>query len=306
MSPPPPPYTCWASAEEWRAGFVILGANVDSILAPPPRSAVIIGADGFWGAHEWTVYPQPHRPEFPYLAWIPLHSSMWKALPTNSNIHVIDPDVLDGLTVKWKSLKATLQDPFNDISSHPNPLIQRPMKAYTRGLEALSRLGQVFAAWRDFVEVFRNLQQSLLELQAFLDWWKDICASNDFRSPVRAPTRGAIFEDAQIYANYARWSPRRLRCRLANYARYSPCPSSPSYTHFLTGIIPLLVCDVVTELETAARGYAERLDPFNPTKEVKRKLEKRENRMSDEAGRRAKRAKTDTAFLLTQMNNQGA
>jgi len=133
---------------------------------------------------------------------------MWKALPGNSNIHVVNPDVLDGLTVKWKTLKAALQDPFNDISSYPNPLIQRPMKAYTRGFEALSRLGQVFAAWRDFVEVLRNLQRSLLELQAFLDWWKDIRAGDDFRSPVRAPTRGAIFEDAQIYANYARWSVR--------------------------------------------------------------------------------------------------
>ncbi len=185
MSPPPPPYTCWASTEEWQAGFIILGANVNSILTPPPQSAVIISADGFWGAHEWTVYPQPHRPEFPYLAWIPLHQSnpsvssdvltcsvdksMWKALPGNSNIHVVNPDVLDRLTVKWKTLKAALQDPFNDISSHPNPLIQRPMKAYTRGFEALSRLGQVFAAWQDFVEVFRNLQRSLLELQAFLD-----------------------------------------------------------------------------------------------------------------------------------------
>ncbi len=45
---------------------------------------------------------------------------------------------------------------------------------------------------------------------------------------------------------------------------------------------PPLVCDVVTELETAAWGYTECLDPFNLTKEVKRKLEKRENRMSDE------------------------
>jgi len=223
---------------------------------------------------------------------------MWKALPGNSNIHVVNPDVLDGLTVKWKTLKAALQDPFNDISSYPNPLIQRPMKAYTRGFEALSRLGQVFAAWRDFVEVLRNLQRSLLELQAFLDWWKDIRAGDDFRSPVRAPTRGAIFEDAQIYANYARWSVRAFLLVHASTFVLDPAKEVAMSPRKLCKTQPMslqpilhtlhhwyylpLVCDVVTELETAARGYAERLDPFNPTKEVKRKLEKRENRMSDE------------------------
>ena len=40
--------------------------------------------------------------------------------------------------------------------------------------------------------------------------------------------------------------------------------------------------DFVTELENASRGYADRLDTFQPTKVLKRKLEKRENKMSDE------------------------
>jgi hypothetical protein len=42
------------------------------------------------------------------------------------------------------------------------------------------------------------------------------------------------------------------------------------------------VRDIVTELETIARGYAERLDTFGPTKEFKRKLEKVENKKRDE------------------------
>ncbi|KAI9440268.1 hypothetical protein BJY52DRAFT_1229521 [Lactarius psammicola] len=104
-----------------------LCANVDSIPTPPPWYAVVIGADGLWGAHEWT--------------------SMWRAHPGKPNIHVINPDVLEELTFKWKALKAALQDPFNDISSHPSPLIRCPMKAYTRGFKALSRLEQGFAAW---------------------------------------------------------------------------------------------------------------------------------------------------------------
>ncbi|KAI9460483.1 hypothetical protein BJY52DRAFT_1261983 [Lactarius psammicola] len=313
--PTTPPYTCWASADKWRAGFVILGANVNAILTPPPQSTVIIGVDGLWGAHEWTVYPQPYCPEFPYLAWIPLRpsnsstpfdvltcpvdKSMWQARPDISNIHVTNPDLLDKLTVKWKSLKAALQDPFKDVSSHPGSSIQRPMKAYTRAFEALSRLEQDFGTWRDFVEVFRNLQRSLLELHAFLDWWKDIRAGDDFRPPIRAPTRGAIFEDARLYANYARWSVRAFL--LVNKSTFVLDPSKEPLQHSLHHwYYPPFVHDFVTELETVARGYAERLDIFNPTKNLKRRLEKKENKMSDEAGRRAKKVKADTASLLTQ------
>ncbi|KAH9028308.1 hypothetical protein EDB85DRAFT_1892600 [Lactarius pseudohatsudake] len=245
---------------EWRLGFVILAANVDAIPTPPPRSGVVIGVTVSGGLTSGRYTHSLIAPNFPYLAWIPLHlsgpsvlsgvlthsvdKSMWQVLPGNSNIHVINPDVLDKLTVEWTTLKAALQDPFSDM-----------------GFEALSRLKQDFGAWRDFVEVFRNLQRSLLELHAFLDWWKDISTGDYFRSPVRAPTRGAIFEDVHHYMNY---------------------PLLHSLHHWY---YPPLVCDVVTALETAARGYAERLDSFNLTKEVK-------------PGRRAKRAKADTDTLL--------
>lgn len=94
---------------------------------------------------------------------------MWQAHPSPSELRVIDPDLSDELTVKWKSLKDDVQDSFNNISSHFGSSIQRPMQAYTRAIEALSQIEQDFRSWRDFVEVFRNLQRSLLELQAFLD-----------------------------------------------------------------------------------------------------------------------------------------
>ena len=71
--PPRLIYTCWASADKWQPGFVMLGANVHSIPAPPLSFEPIIGIDGFWGAHEWMVYPQPFCCEVPYLPWIPLH-----------------------------------------------------------------------------------------------------------------------------------------------------------------------------------------------------------------------------------------
>ncbi|KAH9031989.1 hypothetical protein EDB84DRAFT_1562111 [Lactarius hengduanensis] len=322
--PSPPPHTCWADADAWRSGFVILGANTNAIPTPPPQSQVIIGTDGFWGAHEWTVYPQPHRREFPYLAWIPLRQSnttvpsnvltysvdksMWQVHPDKSNIRVVNPTLLDKLTKEWMSIKAAVQDPFKTISSDPSfSPVRHPMEAYVRAVAALSRLEDDFGAWRDFVEVFRNLQRYLLELRAFLDWWKDIRAGDDFRSPIRAPTRGAIFEDAQLYETYV-----NVVLDLAKEVKLLPrksCTTQPMSLQPLTHSLPHwyyppLVRDVITELETAARGYAERLDTFNSTKGFKRKQDKTKNRTNDQAGRRAKKAKTIMTSLATHPNNQ--
>ena len=312
--PSPPPYEFWASADAWRPDFVILGANAAAIPSPPPNSAVIIGTDGLWGAHEWTIYPQPHRPEFPYLAWIPLRQSnpsspsdvltrsidktMWQAHPDHSNIHIVNPTVLNELRARWETLKVDVQDPFHDIFTNPRAPIQRPMKAYTRAFEAFGRMEQDFGAWQDFVKVFRNLQRSLLELQAFLDWWTDIQTGHAFRSPVRAPTRGAIFEDPGVYANYVRWSvaafllvnrstfildpAKEIPLSSRNLCTAWPMSLEPLLHSLHHWYYPPLVRDFVTELENASRGYADRLDTFQPTKVLKRKLEKRENKMSDE------------------------
>jgi hypothetical protein len=67
-----PLHTCWADTDDWQPGFIILGTNVKAILTPPPQSPVVISADSSWGTHEWTVYLQPYRREFPYLTWMPL------------------------------------------------------------------------------------------------------------------------------------------------------------------------------------------------------------------------------------------
>jgi len=314
MSSTSPPYACWASADTWRPGFVMLGANVDGIPTPPPRSAVLVGVDGLWGPHEWTVYPQLHSPAFPYLAWIPLRpsnssaphdvltcsvdKSMWQAHPSQSNIHVVNPGVLDKLTVRWDALKEAVRTPFHDIVNNPRGPIQRPMNAYTRAFEAFSRLNSDFGAWRDFVEVFRNLQRCLLEIQAFLDWWKDIQAGHNFQATVRAPTRGAIFEDPLVYASHASWCLRafllvkrttflldpakEVALSSRDLCKTKPMSIQPIRHSLHHWYYPPLVHDVVTELETTARGYAERLDSFQPTNELKRRLEKRENKMRDE------------------------
>ena len=160
----PPPHKFWASADDWQPGFVILGANVDIILTSPPPSPVVISVDGLWGAHKWTVYPQPYCSEFPYLAWMPLHlsngsapssvltqsvdKSMWRAHSEHSNLHVIDSTLLDTLTQEWVSIKVALQDPYQIIASDPSFLsVWRPAEAYVRAFVALTQLGKEFRAW---------------------------------------------------------------------------------------------------------------------------------------------------------------
>jgi hypothetical protein len=216
-----PIYTCWASADDWRPGYVMLGADVLAIPVPPP-SEIIVGSDGFWGPHEWTIYPQPYRPEFPYLAWIPLRTlnlsvpsdiltrpvekTMWQPHSHKANAHVVTPVLLDELTTKWETIKASMQDLFQAVSSMPSfSSVRRPKEAHFRAVSALNRLGDEFKAWRDFVSVYRNLQRSLLELSAHLDWWKDVSTGSNFRPSVRLPTRGAIFEDERLYADYVRY-----------------------------------------------------------------------------------------------------
>jgi len=293
-------YTCWASADEWHLGFVMLGANVCSIPAPPPPFEPIVGIDGLWGAHEWTVYPQPYHHEFPYLSWIPhprshsitpdiltipIEKTMWRAHPRKTNCHVINLELFKDLSIKWKSMKAALEEPFSAITSQALfSSVKCPMRAYSRSFKTLCRLEKDFGAWRDFVEVFRNLQRSLLKLSAFLDWWKDVRAGNSFQSPIRAPTRGAIFRDEQLYADHTRWSvasyllipkstfsldpKKEVALSPRELCSAQPMSSQPLVHSLAHWYYPPLVKDFLADLETAARGYHDRLDTFEPTKEL--------------------------------------
>ncbi|KAH9009722.1 hypothetical protein EDB85DRAFT_2162357 [Lactarius pseudohatsudake] len=330
----PPPYQCWAIADDWRPDCVILGANVNTIPTPPPLSEVTIGTDGLWGAHEWTVYPQQYHSEFPYLAWIPLSSStsatssdilmrsvnksMWQAHPNTPNTHVINPALLDELTARLETLKASLEDPLNNSSSY-SP-VQYPKQAYARAQETLDRLKKNFEPWRDFVEVFRNLQRSLLELHAFLDWWADMKAGDNFKSSVHGPTRGVIFEDVQPYLNFASWSiaafllvhrstfvldpMKRIPLSPREVCKAQPMSSHPLQHTLPHWYYPPLVNNIVTDLETVSRGYGDRLDPFNPTKALKRKLDIMENKRNNEAICNVKKAKKATTSQITQLGNQ--
>ena len=307
-----PLHTCWVSANNWQPGFVIIGANVKAIPTPP-QSPVIIGSDGSWGAHEWTVYPQPHHCEFPYLTWIPLRQSntsvpssihapidksMWQAHPDQPNIHVSSPTLFSKITKEWESIKAVLQDLSKTLSFNPSfSSIWYPKDAYIRVLTTLNQLEKDFRAWQDFVKVFQNFQQSFLELLAFSDWWGDIRTGNMFWSCIHTPTRGAIFEDAWLYESYVCWSVGAFLLvhksvfvlDPSNEVALSPrtlCKSQPMSLlptlHTLDHwYYPLLVQDFVTELETTARGYVRWLDPFSPAKSFKHKLEKMENRKND-------------------------
>ncbi|KAH9035246.1 hypothetical protein EDB85DRAFT_2143898 [Lactarius pseudohatsudake] len=316
----------------------MLGANVDAIPAPPPRSEPIISVDGFWGPHEWVFYPQPYRRAFPYLSWIPIRrpkssvpfdiltrpveKTMWRTHGHRSDSHIINADLLDEFTTKWKSIKAALEESLSAMSSRSSfSCVEQPMKAYVRAFEALKRLEEHFEAWRDFVDVFRNLQRCLLELSAFLEWWKDVRAGDAFQSSPRAPTRGAIFvfEDEHLYADHVRWSvaayilvPKStFALDLAKEVVLAPrklCSAQPMSLQPLFHSLhhwyyPPLVDDVMADLETAARGYLERLDTFRPTKGFKRSLDKKENKKNDEAGRMAKKARMSAASQIPRLES---
>lgn len=293
----------------------MVGANVDAIPSPPPPLEPMIGTDGFWGPHEWICYPQPYRHAFPYLPWIPLRrpnlsvpsdvltrpieKMMWRADEHRSDSHVINPELLEVLTIRWTSIKAAFENSLSAMSSQPSfASVERPMRAYTRAFEALTRLGQHFGAWRNFVEVFRNFQRSCLELCAFLDWWKDVHVGDTFRSSPRAPTRGAIFNDEHLYTSHARWSvaayllipkstfaldpAKKVTLSPRNLCSSSPMSLQPLVHSLYHWYYPPSVNNIVEDLETAARGYLVRLDTFRPTKEFKRTLDKLENKKNDD------------------------
>lgn len=291
----------------------MLGANVFELLVPPPSEMTIVGSDGLWGVHEWTIYPQLYCLEFPYLSWIslpsinsfniltcPVEKTMWELHGHKTNAHIVTPALLNELTTKWGAIKDAVQGVFKATSSSSSfSSVQIPKEAYFRASVALSRLEDEFEAWRDFVEVYRNLQRALLELSAYLDWWKDV-STGDFQPSVRPPTRGAIFEDENLYSNQVCYSVRafllihkstftldptkKVELSLRNQCKLVPL-SLKSTGHTLQHwYYPPQVKDIVVDMETTARGYAvvKHLDTFNPIKEFKCRLEKVDNQMNNE------------------------
>ncbi|KAF8266728.1 hypothetical protein EI94DRAFT_1701537 [Lactarius quietus] len=247
---------CWASTDNWQPGFIILGANVNAIPTPPPLSPVIIGTDGFWGAHKWTVYPQPHHPEFPYLTWIalcqpntslpsivhtPVDKSMWQTHPDQPNLHLISPTLLEGLTKEWESVKAVVQGSFEAVSSDPSSSVRHLMEVYIRALSALTHLDKDFGA----------------------------CC---FWSSAHFWTGGGMFA---LVTNF----------NLPSMHQHGV----PFLKMF--GYMKIMHAEVV-------------LSPHTLCKSSQHKLETMEYRGNDEAGWRAKMAKTCMASLASSSNNQ--
>ncbi|KAI9443054.1 hypothetical protein H4582DRAFT_2072125 [Lactarius indigo] len=206
------------------------------------------------------------------------------------------------------------------MSSQPSlSCVEQPMKAYVRAFKALERLRGNFEAWRDFVVVFRNLQRCLLELSAFVDWWKDVHAGDAFQPSLRAPTRGAIFEDKHLYANHARWSvaayilvpkstfaldlAREVVLAPRKLCSTQPMSLQPLFHSLHQWYYPPLVDDVMANLETAARGYLKCLDTFRPTKGFKRTLDKIENKKNDEARCMAKKARMSMTSQIPRLES---
>ncbi|KAH9972262.1 hypothetical protein BGW80DRAFT_1252795 [Lactifluus volemus] len=306
MSSPQPPsvhYEFWASADDWRPGHVMLAANVDSIPSPPPRTVPVVGVDGLWAEHEWTLYPQPFLPEFPYLPWIrlpprnPPHDilrcavdkKMWRPHVSKTNIHLVQPAVLDDLRAKLEAAKAAVEMPFHEIITSPClSSVQHPRKAYAQAFETVDRLECEFDAWRDFVEVFRNAQRSLIELFAFADWHVQWSLASFLLIPS---------------ATYSLDPRKRIQLSPRSLSKTEPMTLRPLLHSLPQWYYPPHVEDSLAGFETAARGYGDRLDSFSPTEGYKRRLGKVESQHHDEDGRRAKRAKVWQAAHPHSSNN---
>ena len=169
-----------------------------------------------------------------------------------------------------------------------------------------------------------------------LDWWKDVRSGESFEPPIRVPTRSSIFRDEQLYADDAHWSVASYLLipqptfvlDPAKEVALSPhelCPAQPMSLEPLFHSLhhwyyPPLVKDLVADLETAARGYCNRLDTFKLTKEHKHLFDKMQNKKSDEgmhmlyfsfshtnvsciAGHRAKKARTNMITYPSPSNH---
>jgi hypothetical protein len=149
------------------------------------------------------------------------------------------------------------------------------------------------------------------------------------------PTRGAIFRDEQLYADHMRWSvasyllipkstftldpTKEVALSPRDLCSAQPMSLQPLAHSLAHWYYPPLVKDFLADLETASRGYHDRLDTFEPTKELKRTIEKVENKKNDEgmmlyisssltsvlcvASRRAKKTRVDMATLPTPLNH---
>jgi hypothetical protein len=64
---------------------------------------------------------------------------MWQAHPDHSNFHLIDSTLLDKLMHEWMSIKATIQDTFQKLSSDSSySSVQHPTEAFDRVSVALN------------------------------------------------------------------------------------------------------------------------------------------------------------------------
>ena len=102
----------------------------------------------------WIALPSPSHSTTSDVASRPIKKTMWRPHPDRSDVHVVNPVLLDELKAKWEVTKAALKVSFSAMSSITSlSSVEQPKKAYLRAIEALQRLEMEFRAWRDFIEV---------------------------------------------------------------------------------------------------------------------------------------------------------
>ncbi|KAI0054385.1 hypothetical protein BV25DRAFT_1922730, partial [Artomyces pyxidatus] len=230
-SPRPFPhrYNRWAWC--WTRGYIIVAANTLHIAELVPNSAVpTVYIDGLWGPHEWTRFAQPYDARSPFLAFIPLpplkpklatsdteasiavmtqpvSKEMWTSDSTSPGLHVPQVAILSSLRHRLNWAITMTEDIFPQVSIlAPYERVIVPRIALQRARSSFSALDAGVTSWLDFVERFRALQRSLLELTGFAEWWADETGRTQpgYMPPERGLTRGAFVQNFPLYARLAR------------------------------------------------------------------------------------------------------
>jgi hypothetical protein len=158
-----------------------LWVNTNGHFTPSRIAASFLTSPGS-DYHQRTLRPMPSRGLFT--------KGCGRRIPRNLMYILSIPGCSVSSKDKLADVKAAVLNPFHVLHANTNSRflqVQPPKTAYARAFEALDRLEKEFGAWRDFVEVARGLQRSLLELLAFADWWHDIQQGEDFHTSISCP-----------------------------------------------------------------------------------------------------------------------
>ncbi|KAI0043098.1 hypothetical protein FA95DRAFT_1609676 [Auriscalpium vulgare] len=293
-------YDAWASAPNSRQGLIAL--NTRTIFEQRVSDVARIHTDGWWGEHEWTAFPQPFDATAPYLGYIPLPTGdhdiqldvdiLWKTPFRRDMVQTSDKPRLYSLKaallgrlnqrIEWaKGMKFQLQHAaLTDMAE----TITIPFDALLRARVARADIRDGLPSWNQLLMCVRAAQRGLLEVTAFILWWRDIDNGghdNSITGNARRAMRGCISPDRFTYRDISRHGfPIFLALDLStaslDYGRRVRGTARGTRVQTVGDPRPVTEhegplwfyppkTDTHIKFESAARGYSPRIDEWKPS-----------------------------------------